>query len=75
MNTLTSLLPGESGLVTRIIEGSFTCKLLSLGIIPKAKVSMVRKSPLGDAYYIKLENHQMAMRQSEADTIFIEKLL
>ena len=74
MDNLTSLLPGESGIVARIIEGSFTCKLLSLGILPKVQVLMVRKAPLGDAFYIKLENHQLAIRKSEAETIFVEKL-
>lgn len=75
MVNLSSLLPGESGIVKRIIEGSFTCKLLSLGVLPKTKVKMVRKSPLGDAFYIKLENYQLAVRKSEAETIFVEKLL
>jgi ferrous iron transport protein A len=74
MIKLTSLLPGEAGIVHKIIEGSFTCKLLSLGILPKTKILMVRKAPLGDAFYIKLENHQLAVRKSEAETIYIEKL-
>lgn len=62
-------------MVVSIDLGSFTCKLLSLGILPKSRVIMVRRSPFGDAYYIKIENYQMAVRKSEADTIFIRKLL
>jgi Fe2+ transport system protein FeoA len=74
MVPLSSLYPGESGLIMNIDEGLYTCKLLCLGLVPKARVTLVRKSPLGDAYYIKIENHQMAVRKSEANTIFIQKL-
>ncbi len=75
MPTLASLKPGESAFVTLLDEGSYTCKLLNLGILPKAKVTMVRKSPFGGAFYIKLERHQLAMRTEEAETIYIEQEL
>ncbi len=73
MPTLASLKPGESAFVTLLDEGSYTCKLLNLGILPKTKVTMVRKSPFGGAFYIKLERHQLAMRREEAETIYIEQ--
>ena len=73
MLTLASLKPGESAFVTLLDEGSYTCKLLNLGILPKTKVTMVRKSPFGGAFYIKLERHQLAMRTEEAETIYIEQ--
>jgi Fe2+ transport system protein FeoA len=75
MPTLASLKPGESAFVTLLDEGSYTCKLLNLGILPKAKVTMVRKSPFGGAFYIKLEGHQLAVRTEEAETIYIEQEL
>jgi Fe2+ transport system protein FeoA len=75
MPTLASLKPGESAFVTLLDEGSYTCKLLNLGILPKAKVTMVRKSPFGGAFYIKLEGHQLAVRTEEAETIYIEQKL
>ena len=70
--TLSSLKPGESAFVQVLDECLFTCKLLNLGILPKTKVTLVRKSPFGGAYYIKLGSHQLAVRTEEADTIFIE---
>ncbi len=75
MPTLASLKPGESAFVTLLDEGSYTCKLLNLGILPKAKVTMVRQSPFGGAFYIKLEGHQLAVRTEEAETIYIEQEL
>lgn len=71
--TLDTLLPGESAYVTQLIENPFTCKLMTLGIIPQSVVTMVRKAPFGGAFYIKLDNHQMAVRVEEAKSIFVEK--
>ncbi len=70
--TLATLAPGASALVSTLDENTYTCKLLNLGLLPKAKVTMVRKSPFGGAFYIKLEGHQLAMREEEAATIIIE---
>ena len=75
MATLASLKPGESAFVTLLAEGCYTCKLLNLGILPKTKVTMVRKSPFGGSFYIKLERHQLAMRIDEAKTIYIDKVI
>jgi len=36
---------------------------------------MVRKSPFGGSFYIKLERHQLAMRIDEAKTIYIDKVI
>ena len=73
--TLLSLLPGQSAFIDKLDVGISTCKLLNLGVLPKAKVTMVRKAPFGGAYYIKIDNHQMAMRADEAATIFIQEVI
>ncbi|HMT52902.1 MAG: ferrous iron transport protein A [Saprospiraceae bacterium] len=73
--TLDSLQPGQSAYVSVLNENKFTCKLMNLGIMPKTKVTMVRKSPFGGAFYIKIDNIQMAMRESEANTIFIQDIV
>ncbi len=73
--TLGSLHPGQSAYVSVLNENFYTCKLMNLGILPKTKVTMVRKSPFGGAYYVKIGNYQMAMREDEASTIFIQEIL
>ena len=70
--TLLSLLPGESAFIDKLDVGISTCKLLNLGVLPKTKVTMVRKAPFGGAYYIKLDGHQLAVRTEEAATIILE---
>jgi ferrous iron transport protein A len=74
-NTLASLAPGQSAFVSVLDENIYTCKLLNLGILPKTKVTMVRKAPFGGAFYIKLDHHQMAIREVEAATIYIQDIL
>ncbi|MBK9735913.1 MAG: ferrous iron transport protein A [Saprospiraceae bacterium] len=72
--TLSSLKPGESAYVEVLDECSFTCKFMNLGILPKTRVTLVRKSPFGGAYYIKLGNYQLAVRTEEAETIYLEDI-
>ncbi len=51
------------------------CKLLTHGIIPDKKITMIRRSPFGDAYYVKMENYHIGLRKHEADQIIVEPQL
>jgi len=72
MRSVSDLEYGQSGYIKSFKNLDFACKLLTLGLLPKSKVTMVRKSPLGDAYFLKLNNHQIAVRASEAMSILLE---
>jgi len=74
--TLAELKVGQSATIAVLEENVYTCKLLNLGLLPSARVTMVRKAPFGDAFYVKLEGHQLAIRKDEAMTIkiLIEKV-
>lgn len=72
--TLADLAIGESAYISVLAENLYTCKLLNLGLLPKARVTMVRVAPFGGACYIGLEGYQIAMRWEEARTIFIEEV-
>jgi ferrous iron transport protein A len=69
--TLAELEVGQTGIISILEENAYTCKLLNLGLLPSVQVKMVRKAPFGDAYYVKLEGHQLAIRRNEARTIKI----
>lgn len=71
MKTLNDLRPGEEAFIQEIDLSIFACKFLSFGLMPRTKVCMVRVSPLGDAYYIKLGTLHLAIRKSEANSIKI----
>ena len=70
---LSDLLPGEIGFIKYCNDKKYACKLLTLGLLPKSQVSIVRKAPIGGALYLKLNGHQVAVREKEANAIIVEK--
>ena len=63
---------GESSKIKHVEVGTCACKLMTLGLLPKSTVRMIRKSPLGDAYLLKINDHFIAVRADEAITIIID---
>ena len=72
MRNVLNLIPGEWSYIKslKLLDG--TCKLLTLGIMPKAKVTYVRRSPFGGSLYLRINDHFVAVRESEAASIEIE---
>ena len=64
---------GEVGYVKSFDNLDCACKLLTLGLLPKSRVTVVRKSPLGDALYLQLDGHKIALRKNEGAAILIEE--
>ena len=73
--TVYDLQEGQSALIKSILTDSYTCKLLTLGLLPKSKVTYVRSAPLGGARYLKIDDHYIAIREDEAKTILIEEAM
>jgi len=63
---------GETGFVKSFDNLECACKLLTLGILPKSRVTVVRKSPFGDALYLQLDGQKIAIRNSEGSAILLE---
>ena len=63
---------GETGFVKSFNNLDCACKLLTLGILPKSKITLVRKSPFGDALYLQLDGHKVAIRNAEGSAILLE---
>ena len=70
--TVIDLRVGELGYIKSCQNQHYACKLLALGLLPKATVRVVRKAPFGGALYIKIGNHQVALRKEEAVALIIE---
>ena len=62
---------GEVGYVKSFNNLDCACKLLTLGLLPKSRVIVVRRSPLGDALYLQLDGHKIAIRKNEGAAILI----
>lgn len=72
MKTVLDLKKGESGYVKSFRDAGYACKLLTLGMVPLSKVTLVRKSPFGGSLYIKMNKQYIAIRRSEAEAILLE---
>lgn len=69
---LSSLAPGESGIVDRLeTSGAVLYKLMELGLWPGEKVTLIRRAPLGDPLVIELMGYRLALRRHDAARIFL----
>ena len=50
-------------------EGAVARRLMEMGVVPGAPVSVVRSAPLGDPLEVRVRNYHLALRRSEARTI------
>jgi len=73
--TVYDLTEGQSAMIKSIMTDSYTCKLLTLGLLPQSKVTYIRSAPIGGARYLKINDHYVAIRKEEAKAILIESVL
>ena len=52
-------------------SGPVAKRLMEMGIVPGAPVSVVRAAPLGDPIEIRVRGYHLALRRSEARTITV----
>ena len=71
MKELNALEPGHSATIRSFSDEATACKLMSMGILPGSTVKLVRKAPFGGAIYIKADNQQFAIRNSEAECVML----
>lgn len=71
--TALDLTKGEIGRITAIKPNDFTCRLLTLGIVPDKTCEIVGTSPFGGAKILRLDHHLVALRAEELKSIIIEK--
>lgn len=64
---------GESGVIARVIgDGKVRRRLFDMGVTPGAKVTLVKKAPLGDPLEIKIRGYALSLRNSEAALVIME---
>ncbi len=67
----TTLTPGKRVQIVSVSVSDFEAKLLAMGVLPGKTIELVRKSPFGGAWYVKIDGQSMALRVNEAQTILI----
>jgi Fe2+ transport system protein FeoA len=72
--TAIDLAKGEKARITAIKANDFTCRLLTLGILPDKTCEIAGISPFGGAKILSLDHHLVALRDEELRSIMIEKI-
>jgi ferrous iron transport protein A len=72
---LSELKAGESGLITALNELSIDVrkKIMVMGILPNTLVTLIRRAPMGDPLQIEVRGVSMAVRESIAAAVEVEK--
>ena len=71
---LSELPAGQSGVIASMPTGRASLtRLREMGLVPGAKVTIVRRAPLGEPIEISLHGSRIAMRNHEASFIEMSK--
>ncbi|MBE6969800.1 MAG: ferrous iron transport protein A [Ruminococcaceae bacterium] len=72
--TLDELKVGESGRILAVDgEGALRCRLLDMGLTPRARVTLQKIAPLGDPIEIHVRGYELTLRRNDARLIRVEK--
>ena len=70
--SLESLPPGVAGRVVRVDGSSAVARrLMEMGVVPGARVRVIKTAPFGDPLEVRVRNYHLALRRSEAQTIAV----
>ncbi|MCK5795732.1 MAG: metal-dependent transcriptional regulator [Deltaproteobacteria bacterium] len=71
-HTLSDLAVGEHGRVLQVLgQGAIRQRLLDMGLLPGALVTLERRAPLGEPLWIRLQGFQLSLRSEEARAIVL----
>jgi ferrous iron transport protein A len=71
-STLAALRRNVSARVVRVSgSGPVSIRLMEMGIVPGAAISVVRAAPFGDPIQVRVRDYHLALRKVEAETITV----
>ena len=71
--TLKELEIGKSGRILSVEgEGALRQHLLDMGIIPGARLTMVKYAPMGDPVEVRVNSYELTLRLAEAENLKVE---
>jgi ferrous iron transport protein A len=70
---LSDFIIGETGVIIKVEgEGRLRRRLFDMGVTPGAKVTLVKKAPLGDPIEITIRNYELTLRKTEAELVTLK---
>ncbi len=74
MRTLDELGLGESAVIEKIGgEGALRLHLLDMGLIPRTKVTLEKRAPMGDPIEIRIRGYELTLRVSDAKNVVVKE--
>ena len=71
---LAKLKIGSSAKVVRVIgDSAVTKRLMEMGVIPGASITVIKTAPFGDPIEINVRGCHLAIRKSEAESIEVSE--
>ena len=71
--TINELKLGQSAVITAVGgEGALRCRLLDMGLTPRAAVTLQKIAPMGDPIQIRVRGYELTLRIEDAKKIEIE---
>jgi Fe2+ transport system protein FeoA len=52
-------------------SGAHGLRLMEMGVVPGARVRVIKSAPLGDPIQVSIRNHHLALRRAEAKSIIV----
>ncbi len=69
---LSKIKPGNSAAIASFTDNVIANKLKAMGLLPGTSISLIRKTPLGNTFYVKANNQfLLALRKQEAACIIL----
>jgi ferrous iron transport protein A len=70
---LSDFIIGETGVIIKVEgEGRLRRRLFDMGVTPGAKVTLVKKAPLGDPIEVTIRNYELTLRKTEAELVTLK---
>ena len=70
---LSELSPGEKGVVKGVTgKGLLARRLLDMGLVSGAEISVLRVAPLGDTIEVEVKGYNLSLRKEEAEQVLVE---
>ncbi len=70
--TLDSLQVGAAATVVGIHGSDASIRLMEMGLVPGARINVVRRAPLGDPMDVFIQGYHLSLRAAEAHLVYVQ---
>ncbi len=71
--TLDELGIGKTAVIRTVGgEGPLRLRLLDMGLIPKTRITLIKRAPMGDPIELRVRGYQLTLRAEDAKNITVE---